>query len=75
MGRRKDEEANKIWRNQKQIRDGDGGITAPCRFLTKKRYSLPHQSSQFTEDTEVGGEKREGRGRENGKGKQGRKDV
>lgn len=45
----------------------------PCRFLTKKRYSVPHQSSQLTEDTEVGGEKR--KDREDGKGKQGRKDV
>ena len=44
----------------------------PCRFLTKKSYSVPHQSSQFTEDTEVGGEKRKGRGRENSKGKQGK---
>lgn len=44
----------------------------PCRFLTKKSYSVPHQSSQFTEDTEVGGEKRKGRGRENSEGKEGK---
>lgn len=41
-------------------------MTPPCRFLTKKRYSVPHQSSQLTEDTEVGGEKRKGRKREGG---------
>lgn len=28
-------------------------MTLPCRFLTEKRYSVPHQSSQLTEDTEV----------------------
>lgn len=40
---------------------------------------MPHQSSQLTEDTEVGGEKRKGRegegGREDSKEKQGKKDV
>lgn len=36
---------------------------------------MPHQSSQLTEDTEVGGEKRKGREKERGKGKQNRKDV
>lgn len=34
---------------------------------------MPHQSSQLTEDTEVRGEKR--KGREDSKGKQGKKDV
>lgn len=42
------------------------GVTPPCRFLTKKRNSVPHQSSQLTEDTEVGGETRRGGEREGG---------
>lgn len=33
-------------------------VTPPCKVLTKERYSVPHQSSQLTEDTEAGGEKR-----------------
>lgn len=42
----------------------------PCRFLTKKRYSVSHQSSQLTEDTEVGEKKeREGKGGREGGGK------
>lgn len=40
---------------------------------------MPHQSSQLTEDTEVGEEKKRGRGgeggREDGKEKRGKKDV
>lgn len=36
----------------------------PCRFLTKKINSLPHQSSQLTEDTEAGGGNRKERDRE-----------
>lgn len=52
----KEEEADRINKEARQ------GMTPPCKFLTKKRYSVPHQGSQLTEDTEVGGEKEEKRG-------------